>query len=29
LIDLPDWRPFTPVNLFTKVDNMLLKRLNN
>jgi hypothetical protein len=29
LIDLPDWRPFTPGNLFTKVDNMLLKRLNN
>jgi hypothetical protein len=29
LIDLPDWRPFTPGNLFTKVDNLLLRRLNN
>ncbi len=29
LIDLPDWRPFTPGNLFTKVDNILLRRLNN
>jgi hypothetical protein len=29
LIDLPDWRPFTPGNLFTKVDNLLLRMLNN
>lgn len=29
LVDLPDWRPFTPGNLFTKVDNLLLRRLNN
>ncbi len=29
MVDLPDWRPFTPANLFTKVDNILLKRLNN
>jgi len=29
LIDLPDWRPFTPGYLFTKVDNLLLRRLNN
>jgi MFS superfamily sulfate permease-like transporter len=29
LIDLPEWRPFTPGNLFTKVDNILLRRLNN
>ena len=29
LIDLPEWRPFTPGNLFTKVDNLLLRRLNN
>jgi len=29
LIDLPDWRPFTPGNLFTKVDNLLVRRLNN
>lgn len=29
LVELPDWRPFTPGNLFTKVDNLLLRRLNN
>lgn len=29
LIDLNDWRTFTPINLFTKIDNLMLKRLNN
>lgn len=29
VLDLPDWRPFSPGNLFTKVDNMILKKLNN
>jgi hypothetical protein len=28
LIDFPDWRPYTPINLFTKIDNSQLKRLN-
>ena len=28
LIELLDWRPFTPMNLFTKIDNSLLKRLD-
>lgn len=28
MLDLLDWRPYTPANLFTKVDNTLLKRLN-
>ena len=28
LIDFPDWRPYTPMNLFTKIDNSHLKRLN-
>lgn len=27
-IDFPDWRPYTPMNLFTKIDNLQLKRLN-
>jgi len=27
LLDLPDWRPFTPFNLFQKVDNMMMKYL--
>lgn len=29
LVDLRDWRTYTPLNLFTKIDNMMLKRLNN
>ena len=29
LIELPEWRPFSPFNLFQKVDNMLLKYLGN
>lgn len=29
LITIPEWRPFSPSNLFTKVDNMILKKLNN
>jgi hypothetical protein len=29
LIDMFDWRPFTPMNLFIKIDNLQLKRLNN
>ncbi len=29
MISLPDWRPFSPSHLFTKVDNMILKKLNN
>lgn len=29
LLDIPDWRPYSPSNLFTKVDNLLLKKLNN
>lgn len=29
LFDFPDWRPYTPTNLFTKIDNQQLKRLNN
>jgi hypothetical protein len=28
LIDFRDWRPYTPMNLFTKIDNSQLKRLN-
>lgn len=28
LIDFPDWRPYIPMNLFTKIDNLQLKRLN-
>jgi hypothetical protein len=28
LIELLEWRPFTPMNLFTKIDNSLLKRLD-
>lgn len=28
MIQLPDWRPFSPSNLFTKVDNLILKKLN-
>lgn len=28
LIDFPDWRPYTPMNLFIKIDNAQLKRLN-
>jgi hypothetical protein len=27
LLDLNDWRPFTPMNLFNKVDNLIIKRL--
>lgn len=27
LLDLNDWRPFTPINLFNKVDNLIIKRL--
>ncbi|MFZ9263002.1 MAG: hypothetical protein ACO3AA_06700 [Chitinophagaceae bacterium] len=27
LLDLIDWRPFTPNNLFNKVDNLIIKRL--
>jgi hypothetical protein len=27
LFDIPDWRPYTPQNLFQKVDNLILKRL--
>ncbi len=27
LLDLNDWRPFTPMNLFSKVDNLIIKRL--
>jgi hypothetical protein len=29
LLELNDWRPYTPANLFMKVDNLILKRLNN
>lgn len=28
-LDLPDWRPFLPASLFTKIDTILLKRLNS
>ena len=27
LLELIDWRPFTPSNLFNKIDNLILKRL--
>ncbi len=27
LLELADWRPFTPANLFTKIDNLILQRL--
>ena len=27
LLDLNDWRPFTPINLFNKLDNLIIKRL--
>lgn len=29
LLELPEWRPFSPTNLFMKIDNLILKRLNN
>jgi hypothetical protein len=29
LLDLPDWRPFSPSNLFQKVDTMIMKYLGN
>lgn len=28
-IDFPDWRTYTPSNLFIKIDNLVLKKLNN
>lgn len=28
LIDFVEWRPFTPANLFTKIDNLQIKRLD-
>ena len=28
LLELVDWRPFTPSNLFTKIDNLILHRLS-
>lgn len=28
LIDFAEWRPFSPSNLFTKIDNLLIKRLD-
>ena len=27
LLDIPDWRPFTPGNLYQKVDNLIMKQL--
>jgi len=29
LVDFPSWRTYTPANLFIKLDNMVLKKLNN
>jgi hypothetical protein len=29
IIDFPEWRTYTPNNLFTKIDNFMLKMLNN
>ncbi|NBO48328.1 MAG: hypothetical protein EBU80_01150 [Chitinophagia bacterium] len=28
LLDFVDWRPYIPSNLFTKIDNLLIKRLD-
>lgn len=28
-IDFPEWRTYTPLNLFIKIDNLVLKKLNS